>query len=86
VITKVEYELSEPPDGITIKSATSTRGNGEIVLQTDAAKIKPGTKGNLIISVFAQAPTAAGKGDGGAPRRIPFGALPAIPFEIVPAR
>ncbi len=83
LITKVEYELSEPPDGITIKSATSTGGDGDIVLQADAEKVKPGAKGNLIISVFAQAPQASGKGGGGAPRRIPFGALPAIPFEIV---
>jgi len=84
MITKVEYELSEPPDGITIKTATSTRGSSEIVLQTDAAKVKPGTRGNLIISVFAHAPAASSKGDaGGTPRRIPLGALPAVPFEIV---
>lgn len=80
-LKQVEYELSEAPDGISIQSASAT----EIVLTADAAKIKPGVRGNLIIKAFADPPATA---DAQAPpanrRRVSLGALPAIPFEIVP--
>jgi hypothetical protein len=80
LVSKVEFELSEPPDGISIKEASPK----EILFQTDAAKVKPGFKGNLIVKAFAEPPAAAGS----APpptnrRRIPLGALPAIPYEII---
>jgi len=79
--SKVEFELSEPPDGISIKEASPT----EIVLQADAAKVKPGGKGNLIVKASAEPPAAAGTQSPPANRRrIPLGALPAIPYEIVP--
>ena len=79
-LSKIEFELSEPPDGITIKESSPT----EIVFQVDAAKAKPGLKGNLIVEASAEAPSPAG----GQPptanrRRLPLGALPAIPYEIV---
>jgi hypothetical protein len=84
MMTKIEYQLSEPPDGITIKTVTPLGRESEITLQADAAKVKPGTKGNLIVMVFAQGPAASGNENAGpAARRIPLGALPAIPFEIV---
>ncbi len=84
MITKIEYELSEPPDGITIKTVTPLSGGSEIVLQTDVAKVKSGMKGNLIVTAFAQrSPASAEENARGATRRIPLGALPAIPFEIV---
>jgi hypothetical protein len=79
-LNKIEFELSEPPDGISIKEASPT----EIVLQADPAKVKPGFKGNLIVKASAERsspsetqPPPANR------RRIPLGALPAIPFEIV---
>ena len=51
----------------------------------DAAKAKPGLKGNLIVKASGERSLA----EGTQPppenrRRIPLGALPAIPFEIVP--
>jgi hypothetical protein len=77
---KIEFELSEPPDGITLKTVSPA----ELVLQTDAGKVKPGLQGNLIVKVSGERrqspeeqPAPADK------RRIPLGALPAIPFEII---
>ena len=56
---KVQLELSEPPEGITIEkvvgagSKSPRTGQGtEIVLRSDAAKVKAGLKGNLIINAF----------------------------------
>jgi len=80
----VQLELSEPPEGISIKSVSPVGLGTEIVLQSDAAKVKPGLKGNLIVHVFASRPQASGKAkpQGNRPR-VPAATLPAIPFEIV---
>ncbi|MGA2498112.1 MAG: hypothetical protein ABSH20_10240, partial [Tepidisphaeraceae bacterium] len=53
-VDKLDLELSEPPDGITIKSFNTGRDGMEIVVQCDAAKIKPGLKGNLVVSAFTE--------------------------------
>jgi hypothetical protein len=57
----------------------------EIELRSDAAKAKPGLKGNLIVNIFqGQAPAAATKNKKQAnQRRASVGTLPAVPFEIV---
>ena len=81
---KLQIELSDPPDGISVKSTSPSGMGTEMVLQSDAAKIKPGLKGNLIVSVFvvpSVSPEKA-KAQGGA-RRFPAGSVPAIPFEVV---
>ena len=75
----IRYELNEPPDGVTIQTTTPT----SIVLQADAAKVKPGQKGNLILLASIERPAADGKPATPAKqRRIPIGALPAVPYEI----
>jgi hypothetical protein len=55
------------------------------VLRSDAARIKPGATGNLIVNIMAkrqrEAPTG-GKAQGNQ-RLVALGTLPAIPFEIV---
>jgi hypothetical protein len=83
---RAQFELSNPPDGIAIQSVSPTRDGVEIVLQTDTAKVKPGLKGNLIINGYAPRPVEAGpaKPKGNNNQRMSLGALPAIPFEIVP--
>jgi len=79
-MSKIEFELSQPPDGISIKEASPT----EIVLQADLAKVKPGSKGNLIVKASGEPPSAEETQPPPANRRrIPPGALPAIPYEIV---
>jgi hypothetical protein len=82
---EVHLELSDPPPGITIESFSLGRLGGEIVVQSDAAVVKPGLKGNLIVNAFAVR-TGEGAGKGRAQRRksrILLSALPAIPFETV---
>jgi hypothetical protein len=81
---KILLELSEPPDGITLREIPPIRELTEIVLQCDAAKAKAGLKGNLIINVFGERLPPAQPGKAAAARqRISLGTLPAIPFEII---
>ncbi len=54
-MSNVQFELSEPPDGISIQESSLT----ELVLAADAAKVKPGQKGNLIIKWSAERPIPA---------------------------
>jgi hypothetical protein len=79
---KIEIELSEPPDGVTIKNISPVPDGIEIVLQSDAAKTKPGLSGNLIVNVLAGNAMQAGKGKAPVNKR-PLTTLPAVPFEIV---
>jgi hypothetical protein len=86
VAERAQFELSNPPEGITIGSVSQIRGGVEIVLQTDAAKVKPGLKGNLIINGYVPRPaeTNAAKTKANNNQRLPLGAVPAVPFEIIP--
>jgi hypothetical protein len=54
----------------------------EVVLKCDAAKVKAGLKGNLIVNAFA---IKSEKTPQRRTRPTPLGMLPAIPFEIVAA-
>ncbi len=84
-LSGVQLELSDPPDGISIKSVTSVSEGAEIVLESDASKVKPGLAGNLIVAAFSNRtpPAAAGKTRPNR-RQVTLGVLPAIPFEVVP--
>lgn len=75
---KLEMELSDPPTGITLKHASSSAEGAEIELASDASKMVAGEKGSLIVQTFSARMSVNGK-----IRRIPLGALPSIPFEIV---
>jgi hypothetical protein len=82
---RVHLELNEPPDGISLQKMTPAAGGAELVVQSDAAKVKPGLKGNLIINLYPERPVGAVP-KGKAPannRRFALGSLPAIPFEII---
>ena len=82
-IIKLDFELSEPPDGLGMRPQPAG-GSGELVLQCDAAKAKPGLKGNLIVNLVGERTVTPAKG-GASPtiQRVQLGALPAMPFEIV---
>jgi hypothetical protein len=84
LVDQAKLELSEPPEGVAIRSVTPSRDGVTIVLRADAAKAKPGLKGNLIVNAVMErdAEASGGKPQGGK-QRIPLGSLPAIPFEIV---
>jgi hypothetical protein len=81
---QIHLELDEPPEGLTIEKETASRQGTELVLKCDAAKIKPGLKGNLIVNAFAIQPEEpAPRKPAPRGRPTPLGMLPAIPFEIV---
>jgi hypothetical protein len=75
-----QLELSDPPEGITLKSITPVRDAVEIEFEADAARVKVGLKGNLNVNATADRAQGAGKGQN---RRAKAGSLPAIPFEVV---
>ena len=81
---KPQLQLFDPPEGIVIKDVASSREGVEIVLQSDAALVKPGLKGNLIVAAATRGAGAAGKAKPQASSRTtPQNTLPAIPFEVV---
>jgi hypothetical protein len=81
---KIQLELSEPPEGISVRDVSLGPQDVQLVLQSDAAKAKPGRRGNLIVEVSGERAAGARAGKAKANRqRIPLGFLPAIPFEIV---
>jgi hypothetical protein len=82
---RFQFELNEPPDGVTIRKATPVDGGLEIVLQSDAGKAKPGLAGNLIVNILPGRNPAASSNGKKQPnqRRTAIATLPAIPFQIV---
>ncbi len=83
---QVQLELSEPPEGIAIRKVSPEQAGLVILVTADAAKVKPGLKGNLIVNTFMEYTPKPKDGKPRPKRRAPTGALPAIPFEIVAAR
>ena len=79
---KIQYTLSDPPEGVTIQQVSHGEDDTRIVLQADAAKVKKGTKGNLIIEATVQRPGEVKKAKSANRQRTPLGSLPAVPFEI----
>ena len=76
--------LSDPPEGISIQKIARSRDRVEILIQSDAAKVKPGQKGNLILTAAARRPgTAGNKTKPAKQKAMPQLTLPAVPFEIV---
>ena len=76
LVGDVQFDLNEPPDGVTLKCV----GNS-VVLSAAGDKVKPGLKGNLILDAFVERP-APNQG-ANAKRKQSMGTLPAIPFEVV---
>ncbi len=82
-LDNIQLELSEPPDGIAIKNPSPSGGNAEVILSCDAAKARPGLQGNLILMAYGERAGDSAKGKGQQKQRVPLGAFPAIPFEVV---
>ena len=82
---KYQFELSEAPEGISIQTVAMTDQKTEILLACDAAKVKPGLSGNLILQLYAQRTQEAAKKKAQGARRMPAATLPAIRFEVVAA-
>jgi hypothetical protein len=84
---RLRLVVTEPAEGISVKTVSPSPQGTEIVLESDAAKMKPGQKGNLIVVASAKGVAAPGKGKPKSPlRAVPVATLPAIPFEIIPGR
>jgi hypothetical protein len=81
---RITFQLSDPPEGISLKDTTESWGRAELVLQCDAAKAKPGLSGNLIVQVYLErTPDAAKAKAKGANQANLVNTLPAIPFVVV---
>lgn len=85
---KIQVELSEPPEGVSIQKSDEGPGVMEVFFAADAAKVKPGQQGNLILVASGERANASEKKEDKAKNkpgagRIPLSALPAIPYEIV---
>jgi hypothetical protein len=88
---KITLELSEPPEGVTLRDVSVGGNEAEFVIDADRSKAAPGLRGNLIVVVSGERVPPQRAGQAAAPgpaarRRIPIGTLPAIPFEIIPPR
>jgi hypothetical protein len=95
----LEFQLSEPPEGVTLTGLSFDASGASFSIQTDLAKLKPGRRGNLIVEIIgervppanaaAPANAASTATPAAAPRpaaqaqRVRLGMLPAIPFEVV---
>jgi hypothetical protein len=83
--TRFQLELNEPPEGITLAKVSPGDMGPELELRSDAAKTKPGLKGNLIVNIMpGQGQVVAQKAKKqNNQRRTAVGTLPAIPFEVI---
>jgi hypothetical protein len=79
---KIEFELSDPPDGLTLSEVRVGSGGAEFVLHADPAKLKAGVRGNLIVTISGERVPPAGATAPAARRRVVLGTLPAIPFDV----
>jgi len=82
-LDQVQLALSDPPEGIAVNGMSRVAGGIAIEFETDADKVQPGLKGNLLVDVFIERSFGRAGGQQGNKRRIPLGTLPAIPFEVV---
>jgi len=78
----VQFELRNPPKGITLKTVTPFREGAELVLQSAADQVKPGQRGNLTVIVTRDKSAAADQSRRPAAQR-PLPTVPPIQFEIV---
>jgi hypothetical protein len=82
---KIDFELSNPPDGLALDDISMNRTGAEFTLTAASSRVKPGLRGNLIITVSGERVPPAGPETPAARRpRVAIGSLPALAFEVVP--
>jgi hypothetical protein len=80
---ELRFELSQPPDGITLEDPVVVPAGVIVPIQCDPEKVKPGLKGNLIFVVSRErAVPPKEPGDQPTTWRQTIGMFPAIPFEV----
>jgi hypothetical protein len=91
VMDRLDFELSDPPPGVTLADVSFSGESLALNLATEAAGSETGSRGNLIVNIFIEMtpPKRRSAPDGTAPpprpqqkRRILIGSLPAIPYHI----
>lgn len=82
-LERIAMTLRDPPEGIRIESVARSDEGVAVRLQSDAAKVHPGQKGNLILTASGKNAATAGKPKSGKAKALPTVTLPAIPYEIV---
>ncbi len=84
---KIELELWEPPEGITLQDVRAVPGGLAFQLKVEGEAVQAGFAGNLIVEVFRETEVKKEGEDGAKPatqtRRVSLGVLPAIPFVVV---
>jgi hypothetical protein len=85
-LKNVGVELNEPPDGISVERVLPEGDTLIVTLAADAAKVKAEQKGNLLFNAFREWKSNPTDGSPARTDRSPIGLLPAVPFEILPAR
>jgi hypothetical protein len=78
---RIQVDLSDPPEGITVESTSWIERGLALVLRGDA-KAKPNLKGNLMANAYLQTTVTEKDGKTREVRNF-IGPLPALPFEIV---
>jgi hypothetical protein len=79
-----QVDLSDPPEGITVERVSWIEKGIAVVLRADAAKAKPGLKGNMMANAFVLSMVTEKDGKTHEVHNL-IGPLPATPFEIVKA-
>jgi len=83
-VTRLEFTLDAPPEGVTIKAVNVLASTTELVFAADPAKVKAGARGSLIVNISGErVPPEGSTATAAARRRVALGVLPAIPFEVV---
>jgi hypothetical protein len=83
ILSEARAQLVDPPDGISLDGISPAEGGVAVSLKADAAKVKPGARGNLLVEVFIERSPPGKDGKPLPKRKWSAGYLPAIPFEIV---
>ncbi|MGO9110844.1 MAG: hypothetical protein ACLP9L_16610 [Thermoguttaceae bacterium] len=84
LVQTIQMTLSEPPDGLSIQKVMPSAVGIDVVLRADAAKLKPGWKGNAIVEASVErVPDAQNAKAKPVKRRVSLGVLPAVPVEVV---
>ena len=83
-MSRVTFELVEPPVGVTVRDVSLENSVAEVTLACDAASSKPGVQGNLILQAYGERANRTPPESKSQPRasRIPLGVVPAIPYLI----
>ncbi len=83
---ELRFELSEPPAGITLEDPVVAGPRLAVPIKCDAAKAKPGQKGNLLFIVSQEYTIPAKDDKKPTTGRNVIGLFPAVPYEVVSNR